>query len=178
MPYITIKYGDAKTAGCEKLVNHNCQANVVLAYIKKTCGFSSLSVPIDLASENGEVLDLNSKNRDSAKRYLDDRKAYIPVKVIGEFTDDATPTYLPLLDLPADTKLKFAVPEKVRIARKKISIGASATQINASAESVRPESSSVGHRLSAQSGMNAILKNPKLLAAKKRGSLSNVKEEK
>ncbi|KAI9345262.1 hypothetical protein BDR26DRAFT_156121 [Obelidium mucronatum] len=163
-------------AGCEKIVNHNCQANVVLSYIKKSCGLSNLTAPIDLATESGDVVDLNSKARDYAKRFLDDRKSYIVVKVVGEFTDDATPTYTSLLDLPADTKLKFAVPEKIRAARKKVSIGASASQINASVESVnnRPESSSVGHRISAQIGTKM---NPKL-AAKKRGSLSNVKEEK
>ncbi|KAJ3018198.1 UNVERIFIED_CONTAM: hypothetical protein HDU68_011287 [Siphonaria sp. JEL0065] len=98
------------TVNREIVVNHNCQVNVLLSYIKNKCGYSNLSISIDLASfENGEVLDLAGKNRDSAKRHLDDRKTYIPVKVIGEFTDDATPIYLPLLDLPADTKLKFVV---------------------------------------------------------------------
>ncbi|KAJ3083457.1 hypothetical protein BCR33DRAFT_717478 [Rhizoclosmatium globosum] len=121
MPFITVKYG----AGSEKLVNPNCQTAVVLSYIKKTCGFSNLTTPIDLATENGEVVDLNSKTKEIAKKYLDDRKTYIPVKVIGEFSEETVPTYVPLLDLPADTKLKFSVPEKIRAAKKKGGIAGS-----------------------------------------------------
>ncbi|KAJ3246405.1 hypothetical protein HDU78_007122 [Chytriomyces hyalinus] len=120
MPFITVKYG----ANNEKLVNPDVQSAVLLTHIKNTCGFSSATYPIDLATETGEVIDLCSKSREYAKKYVEDRKAYIVVRVVGEvdaeeFTINGANSavvvsYQPLLDTLSDSKLKFYVPEKFK----------------------------------------------------------------
>ena len=101
MSYITVKYG----ANEEKLVNPNCLSSVLLAHIKKSCGFESLLEPIDLASESGEVVDLNAKPREYAKKYLEGRGNYVLIKVVGDDTEESTPTFVSLLD---QSGLKFS----------------------------------------------------------------------
>ncbi|KAJ3414756.1 hypothetical protein HDV05_006095 [Chytridiales sp. JEL 0842] len=105
--HIDLSGGDS-VANEEKLLNPNCLSSVLLSHIKKTCGFSDLPEPIDLASETGEVVDLVSKPKEYAKRFLEQRTSYILVKVIGEETEESTPTYISLLDNP-EKPIKFAV---------------------------------------------------------------------
>ncbi|KAI8853740.1 hypothetical protein BC829DRAFT_382030 [Chytridium lagenaria] len=103
MAYVVVKYG----ANEEHLVNPNCLCSVLLSHIKKTCGFHDLSENVDLASETGEVVDLVSKPREYAKRFLEPRANYIVVKVVGEETEESSPTYVSLLDQVGD-RIKFA----------------------------------------------------------------------
>ena len=67
----------------ERLLNPNCLNSVLLTHIRRTCGYSELAENIDLATENGEVMDLVSKPKDYAKKYLEPRTCYILVKVVG-----------------------------------------------------------------------------------------------
>ncbi|KAJ3064961.1 hypothetical protein HDU98_011647 [Podochytrium sp. JEL0797] len=174
MPFITVKYG----AGLEKLVNPDCQSIVVLSFIKKACGFSHFFSPIDLATEAGEVLDLNSKPREVAKKYLDDRKCYIPVKVIGEFSEDVCPTFLPLLDLPADSKIKFFIPGTEKKEKKKIdsrnlqlsSLGEMGSQHGVKSTTHRG-SIQIENKASKPSALNKL----SVTKDKKRGSSTNLK---
>ncbi|KAI9089576.1 hypothetical protein DFS34DRAFT_639067 [Phlyctochytrium arcticum] len=110
MAFITVKYG----AGEERLANPNTLACVLLQHLKSSCGFGHLLENVDLASETGEVVDLVSKNKEYAKKFLDARGTYILVKVIGDEGDETTPTYLSLLDQPAGEKLKFSVASRQR----------------------------------------------------------------
>ncbi|KAJ3216086.1 ddb1 and cul4 associated factor 7 [Dinochytrium kinnereticum] len=77
------KYDALPWTNDEHLVNPNCLCSVLLSHIKKTCGFQDLAENIDLASETGEVVDLVSKPREYAKRFLEPRANYIVVKVVG-----------------------------------------------------------------------------------------------
>ncbi|KAI8923208.1 hypothetical protein BC831DRAFT_472347 [Entophlyctis helioformis] len=104
MAFVVVKYG----ANEEKLVNPNCLCAVLLNHVKKTCGFTELIENIDLASESGEVMDLVSKPREYARKFLEPRSNYILVKVVGDESDESSPTYMPLLDQTGD-KIKFSV---------------------------------------------------------------------
>ncbi|KAL2916866.1 hypothetical protein HK105_203645 [Polyrhizophydium stewartii] len=104
MAFVVVKFG----ANDEKLVNPNCLCAVLLNYVKKSCGFNELPENVDLASESGEVMDLVSKPREYARKFLEPRNSYILVKVLGDDSDDSSPTYLPLLDQVGE-KIKFAV---------------------------------------------------------------------
>ncbi|KAH6570255.1 hypothetical protein BASA50_011293 [Batrachochytrium salamandrivorans] len=104
MGYVIVKYGANK----EKLVNPNCLGAVLLGHIKKSCGYNDLVESVDLASESGEVMDLISRPREYARKFLESRASYILVKVIGDESDDFSPTYIPLLDM-AGEKVKFSV---------------------------------------------------------------------
>jgi hypothetical protein len=101
--FVTVKYG----ADEEKLMNPNVLCAVFLNHLRKTCGLDNVTENLDIASETGEVMDLSSKPKEYAKKFLEPRSTYILVKVIGEETEDASPTYIPLLDSAAD-KIKFA----------------------------------------------------------------------
>jgi hypothetical protein len=95
MTFITVRYGQNE----EKLLNPNCISSVLLSYIKKNCGFEELAEPIDLCSaETGEVVDLISKPKEYAKKYLEPRGAYILLKVIGDDSEESTPTFVSLLE--------------------------------------------------------------------------------
>ncbi|KAJ3345534.1 hypothetical protein HDU83_003952 [Entophlyctis luteolus] len=61
---------------------------------------AAVSDHIDLATESGEVIDLSSKPKEYAKKFLEPRQSYILVRVIGEETDDGPATYIPLLEQP------------------------------------------------------------------------------
>ncbi len=108
LPFLTIDKD-------EKIVNSNCLNAVLLSHIKKICGFEEISESIDLALENGQVMDLSSKPKDYAKHYLDNRGPYVLVKIIENGTDtlikdylDESIHYIPLLDsFPVD-KVKFS----------------------------------------------------------------------
>jgi hypothetical protein len=102
MSFITVKYG----ANEEKLVNPNCLSTVLLNHIKKTCGFEHLLEAIDLATESGEVIDLNSKPKEYAKKYLEPRCNYVLIKVMGDDSEESTPTFVSLLE--QSTGLKFS----------------------------------------------------------------------
>ncbi|KAJ3261977.1 hypothetical protein HK103_003820 [Boothiomyces macroporosus] len=102
--FVTIKYGAEE----EKLVNPNCLSAVLLNHIRKTCGYENVVENLDLASESGEVMDLASKPKEYAKKFLESRATYILVKVMGDETDESSPSYIPLLDNAAD-KIKFSV---------------------------------------------------------------------
>jgi hypothetical protein len=60
-----------------------------------------------LASESGEVMDLVSKPKEYAKKYLEPRGIYILVKVVGDENDDSNFIYIPLLESATD-KIKFS----------------------------------------------------------------------
>ncbi|KAI8898129.1 hypothetical protein BC833DRAFT_620582 [Globomyces pollinis-pini] len=96
--FITVKYGAEE----EKIFNPNCLSAVLLNHIKHTCGFENEI--LDLASETGEVMDLAKY----AKKFLESRSSYILVKIIGDETEESSPTYIPLLDNALD-KIKFSV---------------------------------------------------------------------
>ena len=88
----------------------------MLNHIRKTCGYEGVSENLDLASESGEVMDLSSKGREYAKKYLEPRASYILVKVVGgltcniikDETEENSPSYIPLLDNAAE-KIKFSI---------------------------------------------------------------------
>ncbi|KAJ3180642.1 hypothetical protein HDU87_001755 [Geranomyces variabilis] len=105
MGWIIVKYG----ANEERLANPNVISSVLLHHLKTTCGFGDLSENVDLASETGEVLDLLNKSKEYAKRFVDPRGTYILVKVQGDETDDASPTYTSLLEQNGVEKVKFSV---------------------------------------------------------------------
>ena len=103
MSFVIVRYG----ANEEKLVNPNCLNTVLLSHIKKSCGFEGLKENVDLASENGEVMDLLSNPKEYAKKYLEPRGSYILVKVLGdENVEESTPSFVSLLDQQAG--IKFA----------------------------------------------------------------------
>ncbi|KAJ3274888.1 hypothetical protein HDV01_001763 [Terramyces sp. JEL0728] len=77
--FVTIKYG----ADEEKIVNPNCLSAVLLNHIRRSCGYENVIENLDLASESGEVMDLVSKPKEYAKKFLEARSTYILVKVIG-----------------------------------------------------------------------------------------------
>lgn len=91
--FVTIKYGGTRQikdysilieiADEERIVNPNVLSSVLLSHIRKSCGFESITENLDLASENGEVVDLSSKGKEYAKKYLEPRNTYIVVKVVG-----------------------------------------------------------------------------------------------
>lgn len=92
MPIITIKYG----ASQELLCNSNVTVQVLLGYVKKQCQFD-FAEPIDLATEAGEVLDLNSKSKEYAVKHMEKGVLnYIAVKIVDEESGDLS--HIPLLD--------------------------------------------------------------------------------
>ncbi|ORX45792.1 hypothetical protein BCR36DRAFT_372577 [Piromyces finnis] len=103
MSFITVKYGN----NSEKIFNPNCVASVLLSFIKISCGFDEEKYQVDLATESGEVIDLANHGKEYAKKYLDERRAYILVKII-EGEDDSPTTYSPLLEQIPE-KMKFTV---------------------------------------------------------------------
>lgn len=106
MSFVTVRYG----AGEEKLVNPNTLNGVLLSHLKKSCGFESLTDPVDLASETGEVMDLMSRPKEYARKILEGRGVYILIKVIGDegtLQDEGSPSFVSLLDQPAGG-LKFS----------------------------------------------------------------------
>lgn len=84
MGFIIVRYGDNQ----EKIINANCQSAVLLGHLKKSCGFSSLAEPLDLSTEAGEVLDLQSKPREYASKFIEPRSTCILVKVIRDDEDE------------------------------------------------------------------------------------------
>jgi len=98
--FVIVKYGQEQ----EIMVNPNCNSNAFLSYIRKACGYESLPEQLDLASENGEVMDLCSKRQEYAKKALEQRGSYILVKVV----DDDETVYLPLLDSAQSQKFSIA----------------------------------------------------------------------
>ncbi|KAG4098692.1 hypothetical protein H8356DRAFT_990631 [Neocallimastix lanati (nom. inval.)] len=103
MSYITVKYGD----NSEKIFNPNCISSVLLSFIKISCGFDEEAYQVDLATESGEVVDLANHGKEYAKKYLDERRSYILVKII-EGEEDTPTTYSPLLNQIPE-KMKFTV---------------------------------------------------------------------
>ena len=95
MTFITVRYGQNE----EKILNPNCLSAVLLSHIKKSCGFDTLVEPIDLCSaETGEVVDLISKPKEYAKKYLEPRGSYVLLKVIGDDSEESSSTFVSLLE--------------------------------------------------------------------------------
>ena len=67
----------------EHIFNSNCLCAVLLNHIKKTCGYDAVTEPLDLAFESGEVMDLWTKPKEYARKYVDARGVYVLVKVLG-----------------------------------------------------------------------------------------------
>ena len=105
MSFIIVKYGSNE----ERLCNPNCLSVVLLSHVKKSCGFESLSENIDLATESGEVLDLISKPKEVAKKFLEARGTYILVKVVGDDVDESSPSFIPLLDSAINVKFSSKI---------------------------------------------------------------------
>lgn len=109
MSFVIVKYGNEQ----EKLFNPNVQVIVFLNHVKKACGFEQCSEPIDLATDTGEVIDLQSflkqpaNAKEAARKYLDHRATYILVKCITETTEDEPTNFVPLLTT-VDPKIKFS----------------------------------------------------------------------
>ena len=112
----------------ERLANPNCLCSVLLHHIKRACGFENLIENVDLASETGEVIDLVSKPKEYARKYVEGRGNYILVKVMGgkglisacciegtvvfehasiDESEDSSPTYMSLLEQTGE-KIKFS----------------------------------------------------------------------
>jgi hypothetical protein len=73
----------------EKTFNPDCLNVLLLEHIKQSCGYEHLLEPIDLATETGEVLELQAKRREYAKKTLELRGVYVLVKHVdgkGPFT--------------------------------------------------------------------------------------------
>lgn len=95
MSFITVRYGQNE----EKILNPNCLSSVLLSHIRKACGFETLLESIDLCSaESGEVVDLLSKPKEYAKKYLEPRGIYILIKVAGDDSEESTATFVSLLE--------------------------------------------------------------------------------
>jgi hypothetical protein len=95
MSFITVRYGQNE----EKILNPNCLSSVLLSHIKKNCGFEGLAEPIDLFSaETGEVIDLLSKPKEYAKKYLEPRGTYILLKVVSDDSEESSSTFVSLLE--------------------------------------------------------------------------------
>lgn len=103
MPFIIVRYG----ANEEHIYNPNCISSVLLSHIKKTTGFETVE-NVDLANELGDVIDLLSKPKEIAKKYLEERQRYILIKVQADADDESVPIYTSLLDEAKD-KLKFSL---------------------------------------------------------------------
>jgi len=101
MGFCVVKYG----ANQEKLINFECMSILILDYLKTACNFTQIQEPLDLSTEDGEIVDLNSKLKENAKLYLEDRCVYILVKVLIDEASEE-PAYVPLCD--NYEKLKFA----------------------------------------------------------------------
>jgi hypothetical protein len=93
--------------GEEKLFNPNCLSSVFLTHIKRSCGFEELLESVDLASENGEIMDLLNKPKEYAKKILEPRASYILLKVNDDQIDDSLPAYVPLVDPSLTDKIKL-----------------------------------------------------------------------
>ena len=74
--------------------------------MKQACGFAHLNAPIDLASEAGEVLDLQSRPREYAKKFLEPRGIYVLCKYNTDVEDQTQPSYTPLLETASDANFK------------------------------------------------------------------------
>ncbi|EPZ33803.1 hypothetical protein O9G_002515 [Rozella allomycis CSF55] len=102
------------SANEEKIFNPNCVSIVFLNHIKKSCGFDDIPEQVDLATENGEVIDLQSKPKEYAKKYLEPRGTYILLKVVDDNVSDDShaSNYVPLIDQGLGERLKLTVSRK------------------------------------------------------------------
>ena len=108
--HFVLKYGGILILSLvneERVFNSNCQSQVLLSHIKKSTGHEFLTESIDLANEAGEVLDLASKGKEYAQRYLEPRSILFLVKVVVD-DEDGGITYVALQEEAAREKIKFA----------------------------------------------------------------------
>jgi hypothetical protein len=64
-------------------VNNECISVLLLSYLRKVCGYEHLTEPLDLATDGGEVLDLQGKPKEYASKYADTRGTFILVKLMS-----------------------------------------------------------------------------------------------
>ena len=88
----------------EYIFNSSCLSTVLLSHIKKTLGAEHTQTIIDLASENGDVVDLLSKGPQYAHKFIDTRSTYIVVRVVEDESDASTPIYTAFGDFGDKTK--------------------------------------------------------------------------
>lgn len=108
--HFVLKYGGISLDNLvneERVFNSNCQSQVLLSHIKKTTGHEFLTENIDLANEAGEVLDLASKGKEYAIKYLEPRSTLYLVKVVVD-DEDGVISYVALQEEAAREKIKFA----------------------------------------------------------------------
>ncbi|KAJ3360941.1 hypothetical protein GGF32_007874 [Allomyces javanicus] len=107
MTFFTVKYGDND----ERLFNSNCLNTVLLGHIKAALKLT-FSEPVDLALDSGDVLDLASKPREYAKKYIEPRAVCTLLKVVQASgmadEDDGGTAYVPLLDNAAADRFRVA----------------------------------------------------------------------
>ncbi|KAI9222450.1 hypothetical protein BC828DRAFT_26333 [Blastocladiella britannica] len=120
MSFFTIKYGD----NLERLFNCNCINTVLLGHIKTAL---ELDFPeqIDLFTDAGDMLDLHSKPKEYAKKYIEPRMVCTLVKIVKD--EDGGPTrFVPLSDsaVPADRTLKLPNAAGRRMTKKHIQMPA------------------------------------------------------
>ncbi|KNE70050.1 hypothetical protein AMAG_15039 [Allomyces macrogynus ATCC 38327] len=102
MTFFTVKYGDND----ERLFNSNCLNTVLLGHIKAALKLT-FPEPVDLALDSGDVLDLASKPREYAKKYIEPRAVCTLLKVVQD-EDDGSTAYVPLLDNAATDRFRVA----------------------------------------------------------------------
>ncbi|KAJ3368974.1 hypothetical protein GGF31_005935 [Allomyces arbusculus] len=102
MTFFTVKYGDND----ERLFNSNCLNTVLLGHIKAALKLT-FPEPVDLALDSGDVLDLASKPREYAKKYIEPRAVCTLLKVVQD-EDDGGTAYVPLLDNAAADRFRVA----------------------------------------------------------------------
>ncbi|KAI9138708.1 hypothetical protein BKA69DRAFT_1090218 [Paraphysoderma sedebokerense] len=80
MPFIIVKHGAQE----EHVFNPNCLVPALLSHIKSKLNLQ-FPDPIDLATESGEIVDLNNpaKYKEYAKKWLDVRGVYVVVKIVN-----------------------------------------------------------------------------------------------
>ena len=78
MSFFLVKHGKNQ----HLILNSDCQVKVLLDWIRKKCGMERGTI-IDLADEDGIILDLIHKKDDYASQWVTPRKLYLLVKVEG-----------------------------------------------------------------------------------------------
>jgi hypothetical protein len=116
-PSIILFSPDSLRLGNEdKIVNPDCQCVAMLNYIKDSL---KLDDTIDLATLEGEVLDLTSHLRESARQFVEDRGSYYVVKAILDENEDNV-RYVPVYEGPETDKIKFSLGELSIEVRKRL----------------------------------------------------------
>ncbi|KAJ1499233.1 hypothetical protein HMI56_004506, partial [Coelomomyces lativittatus] len=91
MSFFIVKLGDNE----DRLFNTQCTNGVLLSHIKKSINVLDT---IDLATETGEVLELLTKPKEYARKYIEPRSICTIVKVVQPENEEDEASYIPLFD--------------------------------------------------------------------------------